>query len=110
MKKTAFDIVIFAVMTAGGLFISQFLFIFIGGSAVLAVFSAYGATAFAAFFIETFSGLPIGILSLPMALTAVTVELTRQNLNERSTAALLFLFLISLTSVSILHLAAMIIL
>lgn len=70
----------------GGLFISPVVFTAIGGAAAIVFLRAGFWVVFSALILELFSGWPIGVIAMPLALANVAAEIVRSRLYYRSFA------------------------
>lgn len=92
MKAVILQLGIFITLTIGAILVSPVVFIALGGIFIAVFFFQTAAVISAAFFTEIFSGLAAGIISIPLALAAIGIELLRTRLNEKTLVAFFLLY------------------
>lgn len=92
MMSLRFKIPVFAALSAGGLFISPAVFSVFGGIAAIVFLRAGFEIVFSTLILEVFAGLPVGVISIPLAFANITIESLRDQLNNYSSASLAAIF------------------
>ncbi|MEK7090467.1 MAG: hypothetical protein AAB930_02685 [Patescibacteria group bacterium] len=93
----------FIILATGAILISPVGFLALSGIFIMSFFLQSAAVVFSALFTEIFLGLIPGIISIPLALAAIGMELLRTRLNEGSLVAFFLLYFTGASIFTVLH-------
>ena len=101
MKQFLTRLAIFLSLAVGGAMISHWFFLVLGGLLAIIFFQAVFESVLAAFLVEILSGAPAGVISIPMSLTTIVVEVFRVHMSEYFSMSAIILLLAGLLIFSI---------
>lgn len=107
MMSLRVKIPVFAALFICGLFISPVVFSVFGGVAAIVFLRAGFWIVFSALILEVFAGLPVGVISIPLAFANIMIEFLRDKLNSHSSASLAIIFFFGTFIFAISHITAM---
>lgn len=87
----------------GSLLISPAFFTAFGGAVAIVFLRAGFWVIFSTLFLEIFSGLPVGVVSIPLALANIAAEVLRGHLYDRSFASSSIIFLTTIFTFLVSH-------
>ena len=83
--------------------IGHWFFLVFGGVLAIVFFQAVFESVLAAFLVEVLSGAPVGVISIPMSLTTIALEVFRVHMSEYFSISSIILLLAGLSIFSAVH-------